>query len=113
ASARVSPRLAISPRSSGLLISMMSTQGPSPPTAANLKIHSTPHPRSENRSENTRHALPPPVSRRSPVFQPNYQNMIGCFRPHDHARDLAKTAAAFVGPVPGRELGLDLVDLRL
>jgi integrase/recombinase XerD len=43
----------------------MSTQGPSPPAAANLKIHSTPHPRSENRSENTRHALPPPVSRRS------------------------------------------------
>jgi transposase len=24
-----------------------------------------------------------------------------------------KTAAAFIGPMPGRELGLDLVDLRL
>jgi hypothetical protein len=47
----------------------MSTQGPSPPAAANLKIHSTPHPRSENRSENTRHALPPPVSRRSHTRQ--------------------------------------------
>ena len=58
---RVNPRLAISPRSSGLLISMMSTQGPSSPAAANFKIHATPHPRSKNRSDNIRHALAPPV----------------------------------------------------
>ena len=39
---------------------MMSTQGPSSPAAANFKIHCTPHPRSKNRSQNTRHALGTP-----------------------------------------------------
>ena len=52
-------------RSSGLLISMMSTQRPSSPAAANFKIHSTPHPRSKNRSENIRCALAPPVLHQS------------------------------------------------
>src|SRR5271163_3049340 len=44
---------------------MMSTQEPSSPAAANFKIHSTPHPRSKNRSENIRHALAPPVLHQS------------------------------------------------
>jgi hypothetical protein len=61
----VNPRLAISRRSSGLLISMMSTQGPSSPAAANFNIHSTPHPRSKKRSENILHALAPPVLHQS------------------------------------------------
>jgi hypothetical protein len=39
------------------------------PGSANLKIHSKPHPRSENRSESTWHALPLPVSLRSTVRQ--------------------------------------------
>jgi hypothetical protein len=34
-------------------------------------------------------------------------------RRQSHARDLGKTAAAFVGPMPRGEFGLDLVDLRL
>ena len=59
-------------------ISMMSTQGPSPPAAANLKIPSTPHPRSENRSENTRDAVPPPVWRRSRAYaQDRYESALG------------------------------------
>jgi hypothetical protein len=61
----------ISPRSSGLLISMMSTQGPPSPAAANFKIHSTPHPRSKNRSENIRHALAPPILHQSLCLSPN------------------------------------------
>jgi hypothetical protein len=35
------------------------------PAATNFKIHSTPHPRSRNRSENTRQALAPPGLHRS------------------------------------------------
>ena len=46
---------------------MMSTQRPSSPAAANFKVHSTPHPRSKNRSENIRHALAPPVLPQSPL----------------------------------------------
>jgi GH15 family glucan-1,4-alpha-glucosidase len=41
----------------------MSTQGPSAPAAASFKIQSTPHPRFENRSKDTRYVLAPPVSR--------------------------------------------------
>src|ERR1700675_4414737 len=52
-SASVKPRSAISPRSSGLLISMTSVQCPSPsaPIFTNLKIQATRPPQSKNRRE--------------------------------------------------------------
>ena len=63
--------VATSPKSSGLLISMISTQGSSPPAPANLNIHSTPYPRSENRSKNTGYPLAPPSFAAVPPTVPN------------------------------------------
>jgi len=62
-------RLAISARPSGLLISMRSVPGSSPPRrfSTNLGIHARPHPRSQYRRENIELAQATPVSRWSRV----------------------------------------------
>src|SRR5271167_4605779 len=61
-SASVKPRSAISPRSSGLLISMTSVQCPSPsaPIFTNLKIQATRPPQSTNRREKYPFGTPTP-----------------------------------------------------
>src|ERR1700691_457749 len=61
-SASVKPRSAISPRSSGLLISMTSVQCPSPsaPIFTNLKIQATRPPQSKNRREKYPFGAPTP-----------------------------------------------------
>src|SRR5271156_5039984 len=75
-SASVKPRSAISPRSSGLLISMTSVQCPSPsaPIFTNLKIQATRPPQSKNRRE--KYPFGAPTPNLEPVPQPDPDNIV-------------------------------------
>src|SRR5277367_325345 len=106
-SASVKPRSAISPRSSGLLISMTSVQCPSPsaPIFTNLKIQATRPPQSKNRREKYPFGAPTPNLEPVPRRRPLPLDLEGFIQPSPMRLDVSADAAIGVGAAHHGENG--------